>query len=61
MGGTDWIDLAQERDKWRCAANVCMKLRALESESSVWTGRRTSEVELSCMGLVGSFVGSLVI
>jgi hypothetical protein len=26
-GGVDWIDLAQERDKWRALVNVVMNLR----------------------------------
>jgi hypothetical protein len=26
-GGTDWIDLAQDRDQWRDFVNTVMKLR----------------------------------
>jgi hypothetical protein len=26
-GGMDWIDLAQNRDKWRALVNTIMKLR----------------------------------
>jgi hypothetical protein len=26
-GGVDWIDLAQDRDKWRVLVNVVMNLR----------------------------------
>jgi hypothetical protein len=26
-GGMDWIDLAQDRDKWRALVNVAMSLR----------------------------------
>jgi hypothetical protein len=26
-GGTDWIDLAQDRDQWRALVNTVMKLR----------------------------------
>jgi len=26
-GGMDWIDLAQDRDRWRALANVVMNLR----------------------------------
>jgi hypothetical protein len=28
-GGVDWIDLAQDRDKWRALVNAVMKLRVL--------------------------------
>jgi len=27
MGGMDWIDLAQDRDRWRTLVNAVMKLR----------------------------------
>jgi hypothetical protein len=27
VGGMDWIELAQERDKWQALVNVVMKLR----------------------------------
>jgi hypothetical protein len=26
-GGIDWIDLAQDRDRWRALVNVVMNLR----------------------------------
>jgi hypothetical protein len=26
-GGTDWIDLAQDRDRWQALVNAVMKLR----------------------------------
>jgi hypothetical protein len=26
-GGVDWIDLAQDRDRWRAVVNAVMKLR----------------------------------
>ena len=28
-GGMDWIDLAQERDRWRAVLNAVTKLRVL--------------------------------
>jgi len=27
MGDMDWIDLAQDRDRWRALVNAVMKLR----------------------------------
>ena len=27
MGGMDWIDVAQERDRWRVLVNAVMNLR----------------------------------
>jgi hypothetical protein len=28
-GGMDWIDMAQDRDRWRAVVNAVMTLRAL--------------------------------
>jgi hypothetical protein len=27
MGGMDWIDLVEDRDRWRAVVNVVMNLR----------------------------------
>jgi hypothetical protein len=27
MGGLDWIDMAQDRDRWRAVVNAVMNLR----------------------------------
>jgi hypothetical protein len=27
MGGMDWIDMAQDRDRWRAVVSAVMKLR----------------------------------
>ena len=30
MGGIDWIELAQDRDRWQALVNVVMNLRVLQ-------------------------------
>jgi len=29
IGGTDWIDVAEDRDRWRAFVNAVMNLRVL--------------------------------
>jgi hypothetical protein len=29
MGGMDWIDMAQDRDRWRAVVSTVMNLRVL--------------------------------
>ena len=35
-GGVDWIDLMDERNKWRAVVNTVMNLRVLKEESGVY-------------------------
>jgi len=37
VGGMDWIDLAQERDRWLCHVNVVMDLRVPENAGLILT------------------------
>jgi hypothetical protein len=36
-GGVDWIQLAQDRDRWRAVANKVMNLRVLTPRSLIFT------------------------
>ena len=36
-GGVDWIDLMDERNKWRAVVNTVMNLRVLKEEWSLLT------------------------
>jgi len=37
MGVMGWIDLAQDRDRWRAFANAVMKLRIPQNEGNFLT------------------------
>jgi hypothetical protein len=37
MGGTDWIDMVQDRDRWRAVVNVVMNLRIPQNAGNFLT------------------------
>jgi hypothetical protein len=53
-GGTDWIDLAQDRDQWRALVNTAMHFgfHKLEGNSQVAAQLAASEEGLNSMNLV---------
>ena len=36
-GSMDWIDLAEDRDKWRAPVNAVMKFRVLQNAGNFFT------------------------
>jgi len=36
-GGMDWIDLAQDTDRWRALVNVIMNLQVPQNAGNFWT------------------------
>jgi hypothetical protein len=39
MTGTDWVDLAVDRVRWRAVLNVLMNLRVLQNVGNILTSR----------------------
>jgi hypothetical protein len=37
MGGTDWIELAQDRERWRALVSAVMNLRVTQNVGNLFT------------------------
>jgi hypothetical protein len=48
-GSVDWIQLAQDRDRWRALVNTVMKLRALAPRS--WLVSNLNGLTFRCKGV----------
>jgi len=52
--GLDWIDLAQDGNRWQAVVNMAVKLRFLENVGVAWLAEEllTSQEGIWCMKLV---------